>query len=161
MQAGSTPPVNGRGKWPTGVVELFAAKVINGFLMPDEFDWAAREFARYCLNQPPQPDGLQYVTALSYGRHFRLDDMRDVLPLVTHWCRLNAVTLEIHYFDKVYFCKFTDSRSLSQTIETTGSGDLCHELLAGACKMAQSLIRNRPHASMLSSDFAETRAAGS
>jgi hypothetical protein len=131
--------------------------------MPDEFDWAAREFARYCLNQPepPFPGGLQYVEASSYCRQIRFDDIGDVLPLVTHWCRANAVTLEIHYFDKVYFCKFTDSRSLIGTIETAGSSELCHELLAGASRMAQHLISCRPHAGVMPGDVVQTRVAGS
>src|SRR5947199_7494183 len=91
------------------------------FHMPDELYRAVRDFARYCLNQPE-----------SQFRDLQPDEIGQVLPLVTHWCKRNEVVLEIHYFDEIYSCRFTVGNSLYRMHETEGSTNLCHELLAGA-----------------------------
>lgn len=103
--------------------------------MPDEIYRAARDFARYCLNQPePQLSRLHP------------DDIREVLPLVAHWCRLNEVVLEIHCFDEIYSCRFTDGNSLCRMHETEGSTNLCHQLLAGASNLAKCMSAvHQPH----------------
>jgi hypothetical protein len=142
--------------------------------MPDELDGAARDFARYCLNQPephlsdgwpstaPKSGDHNTISQVNAdSNHQRFDDVREVLSIVTDWCRLNTITLEIHYFDGVYLCRFTDSCSLGRTVETTGSADLCHELLVGASNLAKGLGGNHPHRSLRLSGLAETQKAGS
>jgi hypothetical protein len=50
-----------------------------------------------------------------------------------------------------YQCRFTEHGLI---VETTGSADLCHELLAGAAILAEQMKSvNEPHPSMSRSEF--------
>lgn len=139
--------------------------------MPDEFDEVALDFARSCLKQSDsylteswrhmevRPDGYNTgPEAFSDNRSLQYDDVGQVLPLVAYWCRLNTVTLEISYFDEVYFCRFTAGKPAREIVETNGSANLCHELLSGASYLAKQMKEvNEPHITLRWSDFTEGR----
>ena len=137
------------------------------------FDEAALDFAKFCLLQPEshltdscrllavRPDGYNTgPEAFADNRSLQCDDIGEVLPIVAYWCRLNTVTLEIHYCDEVYSCRFTQGAPVHQIIETDGSANLCHELLFGASFLAKQMKTvNPPIPTMRWSDFAEGRRA--
>jgi hypothetical protein len=136
-------------------------------IMPDEFDEAALDFARFCLKQPQsylseswrvievRPDGYNTgPESFSDNRSLQFDNVGEVLPLLAYWCRLNTIRLEIGYFSEIYSCRFTEGDPVYQIVETTGSANLCHELLAGAAHLARQMKSvEEPHASMRWSDF--------
>ena len=81
--------------------------------------------------------------------------------MVAYWCRLNAVTLEINYCDEVYTCRLTQGKPAIQVIETTGSANLCCELLIGASLLAKNMrVVNPPYPSMRWRDFVAGRKDG-
>jgi hypothetical protein len=137
--------------------------------MPDseEFDEAALDFARLCLLQPEshltdnwreiavRPDGYNTgPEAFADMQSLQCDDIGQVLTVVAYWCKLNTVTLEIHYADEIYSCQFIEGAPLNQVVETTGSSNLCHELLFGASFLAKQMKAvQAPKASMKWSDF--------
>jgi hypothetical protein len=123
----------------------------------DEFDGAALDFARLCLLQPEshltdawrqvavRPDGYNTgPEAFADNRSLQCDDIGEVLPIVAYWCRLNTVTLEIHYFDEVYSYRFTQGLPAYHIVETDGSANLCHELLFGASFLAEQMKTVNP-----------------
>jgi len=133
--------------------------------MADELDRAAIDFARYCLKQPEcfigerahwlevRPDGFNTgPESFADCESLDCDDLRLVLPLVAYWCSLNDVLLEIMCASALnYQCRFTEHGLI---VETTGSADLCHELLAGAAILAEQMKSvNEPHPSMSRSEF--------
>jgi hypothetical protein len=90
---------------------------------------AALRFARLCLSQPEstlaeeresvevKPDGynagpeaFEVRTCLEY------DDVGDVLWIVTYWCCLNTVKLDISYFDGVYTCTLAEGSPVNQIV---------------------------------------------
>jgi hypothetical protein len=125
--------------------------------MTKALDTAALDFAQYCLKQPDsfidgasrfmhvRPDGFNTgPEAFADCESLDCEDLRLVLPLVAYWCSLNNVTLEITAFNpSQYQCRFTEhyeeAHSVRQIIETTGSADLCCELLSGAAYLAQKM----------------------
>ncbi len=136
--------------------------------MPDALDSAALDFARYCLKQPDsfigerlhelqvRPDGFNNgPESFADCESLDCDDLRLVLPLVAHWCSLNSVLLEIICSSSLHYqCRFTEGEPVSQIAETTGSDDLCLELLSGAAYLAERMKSiNEPHPSMSRSEF--------
>jgi hypothetical protein len=140
--------------------------------MADSLDSAALAFARRCLKQPAsfidenthelhvRPDGFN-TGPESFADCQSLDcnDLRLVLPLITYWCSLNDVLLEIASSGASHYeCRFTErdgtGQNVVQIIETSGSADLCLELLAGAGYLAERMKTvNTPRPSMSRSEF--------
>ena len=124
--------------------------------MPDEFEQAALDFARYCLKQP---DASIHDWSLRLTRSISLPeftppgmedigcrDIGDVLPVVTCWCRANNVRFFIKYEtnDGGFSCRFELEYRPNLTIDPIemgwGEGDkLCGYLLAGCVAVAKTL----------------------
>jgi hypothetical protein len=133
---------------------------------PDRLEAAALDFACLCLLQPDSrvaapyrievlPDGYNSgPEAFADMSAIHCDDIHNVITIVTYWCSLNEVSLEITYKGQGFQCRFLEGEPLNQMIETNGSTDLCHELLAGAALLATRMKNiNAPRPSMKRADF--------
>jgi hypothetical protein len=86
------------------------------------------------------------------------NDIGDVLPIVAYWCHLNTVELNILFSDESYVCRLIEGNSVNQVFETSGSVNVCFELLS-ACSIAAGKMKNinLPRASMTFSAFKRGR----
>ena len=127
---------------------------------------AALRFAASCLLQPGSilakdgwsievlPDGYN-AGPESFADRGTLEftDLGDVIRVVTFWCRLNFVKLDISYFDESYTCTFTEGNPVIQVV-SDDSSDLCSCLLSSCAVLASNMKRvNAPTASMRVSDL--------
>jgi len=133
----------------------------------DKTGEAALRFARLCLLQPEstlaedrgsvevKPDGYNAgPEAFEDRTSLEYDDVGDVIRIVTYWCRLNTVKLDISYFDEVYTCTLTEGSPVYQIVTSDDSSNLCFCLLDSCAFLASKMKQvNPPHASMLMSDF--------
>ena len=120
------------------------------------FDEAALDFGRLCLLRPES-----YIThdddadrlhlggsnPIIIGEHcakitaIEYDDIADVLPVVTHWCRINCVLFAVYFDPEGFHCAFQDRATPPQVFETKQHENLCGLLLMGCVAVARSLDR--------------------
>ncbi|WP_263353326.1 hypothetical protein [Acidicapsa acidisoli] len=133
----------------------------------DEFGEAALAFARNCLLQPDsflgsetfglsvRPDGYNTGPEMfSDCRDLDYRSLDQVMMVVTHWCQLNNVKLEILFSGESFICQFIEGDPVDQIIETAPTMNLCFALLNGCSTLAQhmkNIIPPRPSRSW--SDF--------
>jgi hypothetical protein len=118
----------------------------------DEYHEAALAFAKLCLCQPEsfleedhyrlrvRPDGFNTGPEAFCDRN-DLDyaSIDEVLTIVTYWCQLNDVTLEIQFSGESFVCTFIEGDPIKQAVETTSSLNLCYLLLLGSSRLAKDM----------------------
>jgi hypothetical protein len=133
----------------------------------DEYHEAALAFGKICLCQPEsyleqdsyrlcvRPNG--YGTgpeSFSDQRELDYASVDVVLMIVTHWCQLNDVTLEIRFLGESFVCMFIEGDPVQQLVETPSSLNLCYLLLLGSSQLARNMKHiEPPRASMRWSEF--------
>jgi hypothetical protein len=134
----------------------------------EKFDQAALAFAKNCLLQPEsyieadsfrvcvRPDGFDTgPEPCADYQDLNYDDLDDVTMIVTYWCQLNSVKLEIVFEGESFFCRFMDGDPMRQTVETAPTLNLCFALLDGSSTLAQRMKNvTAPHPSMSWRSFA-------
>jgi hypothetical protein len=96
-----------------------------------------------------RPDG--YGTgpeSFSDQRELDYASVDQVLMIVTHWCHLNDVALDIRFSGESFTCTFIEGDPVQQLVETPSSLNLCYLLLLGSSQLARSMKQIRTAASV-------------